>query len=326
MVHALKFLDHKEIADKLSTAPQYFKTVETELRLVQESEIGTMLVTYISKNQTIERETEKKIERGHVVARNSVALDPKKSIYNEWLIPISELVNLYNIRDLTILSHRFSKHMKTSRIRAIPITPEIIALFDEAKALETKKATHGEEEDIHILHIMPPWGTTMKAFKNDFLTSGGYSISALDMKPYEKIETQSEAQAVLGYAYQHLKSHYRSSSDSESPCGSLASSTFESSASLHHRFASTDSVSSISSTTTLSSVYSSLSPQTRDSISQSSFYSAFESPVGPVGRRTGSGDFVNFRLDDFDALDVLDDTEKVPPLEDSQKNSNDCTT
>lgn len=323
MVHAVKFLELTEIAYKLSTAPEYIKTVQTELRLVQETEIGTVLVTYILKNQTIERETEKTIERGHVVARNSVALDPKKGIYNEWLVSIDALVKLYDIGNLNVLSHKFSKHMKIARIRAIPITFEIIAIFNEAKAVEIK-------DDVHILHIMPPWGTTMKAFKNDFLTTGGYSISENDMKLYKESQTQAEAkpdtQSVLGYAYQSLKSHhYKRNSDSESSSESLESPTFESPVSLHRRFASTDSVSSISSTTSLSSAVSSLSPVIRDSVSQSSFYSAFESPLRPHGPRTASTDFVNFQLDNFDALDELDDredAEDAPPVEDPGKNNN----
>lgn len=303
MIHALKFLELKEIAEQLSKASEFFKTVETELRLVRESEIGTMLITYVLKNQRIEQETVKKIEKGYVVARNTEPLDSKKGIYNEWLIPIDELAKLYNIYNLSILSDSFSKHMKTSRIRAIPITSEIIALFDKANALETKKATKSDEEDIYILHIMPRWGTVMKAFKNDVLTSDGYSISAHDMKAYKEIETQS---------------HYRSSSEPISPCGSPESSVFES-ASFDRRYGSTDSVCS---TTTLSSVYSSLSPQTRDSISQSGFYPTFESPIGPHGRHTGSTELVNFRLDDLEATSTLNDTEKVPPLEDPQKNTN----
>lgn len=219
MVLAIKFLEVKEIADKLSTAPQYVKTVETELRLVQESEIGKVLVTYILKNQTIEPETEKKIERGYVIARNSVALDPKKGIYNQWLIPIDDLVKTYEITNLNVLSYSFSKHMKIAQIRAIPITSEIIEIFNEAKAVEIKKVA---DKVIHILHIMPPWGTRMKAFKDDFLTTGGYSISENDMKLYKEsqmqAETKAETQVVLAYSTQNPKSPYGS--------GSLKSFTF----------------------------------------------------------------------------------------------------
>jgi hypothetical protein len=305
MVLALNFLDLKEIADKLSTAPQYFKTVETELRLVQETEIGTVLVTYILKNHTIERETEKKIERGYVVARNSVALDPKKGIYNEWLIAIDELVKIYDIKNVHVLSHNFSKHMKIAQIRAIPITSEIIAIFNEAKAVEIK-------DDVPILHIMPPWGTEMKAFKNDFLTTGGYSISENDMKLYK--ESQTTTQSALCYSYQSPKSHCRSSSDSASTYGNLEPSTFESLSSsplYHHRVLSTDSVSSVTSVSSTSSPI----MRGRRSTSQSTFYSCFESPTGPNSLTKTSTEFSSFRLDDFNN----DKDKDITPVDEQKK-------
>lgn len=71
------------------------------------------------------------------------------------------------------LGHEFTLHKKKATVKAIMLTPEVMNIL----------GVQG-----HILDIPVSWSDKpMQAQIGDYLTTGGYSISAHDMSAYEKI-------------------------------------------------------------------------------------------------------------------------------------------
>lgn len=319
MVMPVAFLTFDAVQSELEVAPKYRKMEETQLRLIRTDEISKKFVSYIlDENQTIQRETKNTMTTTKVVARNPIALDHVKDIYNEWLIEMDEVVENYGRDTLEALTYTFSNHTKIKPIKAIPITPAIMTLFKKAGAVD----------DNNLIHIMTPWGRKMKAQENDFLTEGGYSISKHDMKAYipyreDPPSTSASSPASMSFLYnlKAQKPQSLTSTDAESTTHNLYSTVtspayVESPTCLHRRLSSSDSVSTSTSALSISSS-STFSPLTRGSISQSSFYSAFESPP-PTNRHIDSIDFASFRLDN-------DDDQALSPVDDQKRNSNNFT-
>lgn len=173
----IKYLDNAVVAQQIANAPQYEKSALTALRVPRTDEIGQPLNTYVRSDTTSEGgltnmrlEASNVVEADKIVARNpdSVGLLDGQQVYNEWLIDRKTAIKNYGQEVIDGLGQTFTTHKRAGTIQAVQITPETL------RAL-------GVEGD--TLEIAVDWSPEpMQAKVGDWLTNGGYSVSASDFR------------------------------------------------------------------------------------------------------------------------------------------------
>lgn len=181
---AVEYLKNKKVQNELKTnAGTYQKKEETMLRLPNVDEINSRFATLVKDSSSptgIRQESVKNIESHEVIARNPqpIGYDAEgKELYNEWLVPSETIRKNYGEDTLrhVMASEGFTSHRKQAKILAMPLTTQLIEELTEGMSKDT-------------LHIKVDWSDEpMVAKVGDYITSGGYSISAHDMLAYEKI-------------------------------------------------------------------------------------------------------------------------------------------
>jgi len=179
----MNYLDNLLIRHRFKFAPIYQKKTQTWLRKPQKSELGVIIETYVrdeSSNSGIRVESVNTITVDKLIARNNevLAVDAQtgENIYNQWTLTKSVAIQNYG-RDAIdgLSSEDFSPHKKIATLKAIELTPDVLkdlGLVDQ-----------------DALPITVSWSDEpMMAKVGDYLTDGGYSISAHDMKDYEEID------------------------------------------------------------------------------------------------------------------------------------------
>lgn len=176
--YMIEYLQNEEVKAMIEQGGTYQKSAKTGLRNPQISELGNTFNTYVLKDGALRVESTNTVTEDTVVARNPGVIGQMdgKDVYNEWLVPKATAIKNYGEHVVSNLKDDFTYHRKQATIKAIPLTEDVM-----------KKL--GVEGD--ILNIKVSWSPEpMVAHVGDFLTDGGYSVSAHDMKnTYEKVET-----------------------------------------------------------------------------------------------------------------------------------------
>lgn len=165
----MKYLENANVAATIAGAPKYQKSEKTGLRNPVAEEMFRPFTTYVKDGDGVRAESKNTVTGNDVIGRNPdpIGTGPNGPIYNEWLIPRDVAVKNYGAEAIESLTGEFSNHRKSSLIRATKLTQ---ATLDEL----------GVSGD--ILEITVDWSPEpMKAKLGDYLTDGGYSISAHDM-------------------------------------------------------------------------------------------------------------------------------------------------
>lgn len=134
-----------------------------------------MITTYVKNGDSVRIESTSTVSATCVIARNLEILGQVngKDVCNEWPISLATAVKNYGQDVIDALGHEFTLHKKKATVKAIMLTPEVMNIL----------GVQG-----HILDIPVSWSDKpMQAQIGDYLTTGGYSISAHDMSAYEKI-------------------------------------------------------------------------------------------------------------------------------------------
>lgn len=171
----IEYLQNTQIVSLINNAPEFQKAERTGFRLPQVGELGQEFITYVKDCDTVRKESS-----DVVIARNPTLLgkdNSGKDIYNEWLVPKATVVKIYGQEVLDVLGTDFTQHKKKAIIKAVLLTKEV---FDLA-------GIEGETFPIKVSLSPEP----MIAKLGDYITSGGYSISAHDIKGYEMISAQN---------------------------------------------------------------------------------------------------------------------------------------
>lgn len=164
-----------QIEHMLSVAQEYQKKERTALRKPETHEIGQMIITYVKNGDSVRIESTSTVSATCVIARNLEILGQVngKDVCNEWPISLATAVKNYGQDVIDALGHEFTLHKKKATVKAIILTPEVMNIL----------GVQG-----HTLDIPVSWSDKpMQAQIGDYLTTGGYSISAHDMSAYEKI-------------------------------------------------------------------------------------------------------------------------------------------
>lgn len=170
----MKYLQNKTIKILLDNAPNYRKKSITLLRLPTEDEIGEQFITYVADDKDIRIESKSIITKNKIIARNPNAIGyvNQEEIYNEWPIDKDTVIKNYGKNVLDQLTFEFQPFQKISTIKAIKLTRKIL----------------NELGLNDILEIDVDWSEEpMIAKIGDYITDQNYSISATDMKDYEKV-------------------------------------------------------------------------------------------------------------------------------------------
>lgn len=182
---SVKYLENPVIAMILATEGKiYGKKEKTGLRLPRPEEIGKELTTYVKDGASYRVESVNIVTADTVIACNPTVLGKTpegKDIVNQWCVPKETAVKNYGEEVVGNLKGYVTFHPKKAQINAIIITSEI---------LEELGVPEGETLKIKVSWSDQP----MEAKLGDFLTTGGYSISAHDMKDYEIINRHQNQQ------------------------------------------------------------------------------------------------------------------------------------
>jgi hypothetical protein len=172
-MQSISYLENTQVLQAVEAGLVYQKTALTGLRLPAPQEIGTTLITYVSQDGQLRKESESVISNDVVIARNNQVIgqnEQGQDVYNEWPIPKVTAVKNYGEQVVSQLGSDFTYHRKQATVRAIQLTGEVLSWM----------GVQGDK-----LAIKVSWSTEpMIAHIGDYLTSGGYSISAHDMKDY----------------------------------------------------------------------------------------------------------------------------------------------
>lgn len=167
----IDYLQNEEIKILINDAPSYQKSALTGLRKIK-------FTTYVKSGNGVRIESEPFLP-GVVIARNPGVIgydNNGNEIYNEWPITVEVASKNYGSTIVENLTEEISYHKKQAIIKAIELTPYIMEIL----------GVKGDTLDIKVSWILEP----MKAKLGDFLTDGGYSISAHDMQStYEPVMT-----------------------------------------------------------------------------------------------------------------------------------------
>lgn len=173
---SIRYLDNQHIQQLFTQAQEFRKSATTGLRLPKSEEIGQEFPTYVKDGDTVRQESLNIIKEDTIIARNPYVIGQQngQDIYNEWGVQTATIVKNYGQDVVDQLTQEFEFYKKKAVVKAIPLTQEIFELF----------AVQEQEFPIHVDWSPEP----MLAKVGDYLTSGGYSISAHDMTGYELIE------------------------------------------------------------------------------------------------------------------------------------------
>lgn len=167
----MRYLENAAVMAMLEVAPSFQKKDVTLLRLPTAAELGSTLVTYVKDGDSVRVEAEAVLTADVVIARNHALL--ADGVYNEWAIPVATVVKNYGQPVLDSLTEAFAPFKKKALVKAIALDDELMSMLNI---------------DGDILEIDVSWSDKpMQAKVGDYLTSGGYSISANDMKGYEQV-------------------------------------------------------------------------------------------------------------------------------------------
>lgn len=173
-ITSIEYLNNSLVYNRFKDASLYQKKALTLLRFPSPSEIGTTLITYVKDLEagSVRVESSVVISEGQVLARNPDSIGEEKGnlVYNEWVISPEVIVKNYGQDVLDSLTDIFQPFRKSALLKAILLTPEIMADLN----------VEGD-----YLPIKVNWSNTpMMAKIGDYLTSEGYSIAADNMCDY----------------------------------------------------------------------------------------------------------------------------------------------
>lgn len=173
----VRYLENEKIKALIDASPSYRKSAETLLRLPQSAEKGTTLETFVKDGSSVRKESSTKISDGHVIARNKEPIgcnEMNQAIFNEWPVSFETIIKNYGEDAFNSLTTEFKPYKKFASVKAIELDQEMVANLGF---------------DGNSISIEVDWSEDpMVAKIGDYLTSGGYSISAHDMKSYEAIQ------------------------------------------------------------------------------------------------------------------------------------------
>lgn len=172
----IEYLKNQQVAELLNAASEYQKKEKTGLRLPLAEEIGSEKATFVKDGEAYRQESSAVILSTHIIARNAEVIGVKDGveIHNEWPISKETAIKNYGQEVVDVLvGESFSYHPKKAKLKAFEIDDAVMNLL----------STDGESIFIKVEWSKDP----MIAKKGDYLTDGGYSISAHDMKSYELV-------------------------------------------------------------------------------------------------------------------------------------------
>lgn len=169
----MKYLDNKIIKSIIDNSDSYVKKEKTLLRKPNPWEIGTTIITYVKDGDNIRIESSSPVNQDSIIAKNPNQFfdSAGKIFYNIWPINIEVVKKNYGeIED--DLTFEFQPFQKIKSLKAVQIDDNIISILGCNDKIE----------------IDVSWSDKpMIAIKGDYLTDGGYSISAENMKDYEEL-------------------------------------------------------------------------------------------------------------------------------------------
>lgn len=164
----IEYLQNEEVKTLIDNAPSYQKSALTDLKKIK-------FTTYVKDGNSVRIESTPFLP-GVVLARNPgvIGVLDGKEIYNEWPITIEVATKNYGQEVIDGLGEDFTSHKKKATIKAVELTQEVMDLL----------AVKGDTLPIKVSWSPDP----MLAKIGDFITDGGYSVSAHDMgKTYELV-------------------------------------------------------------------------------------------------------------------------------------------
>lgn len=163
----MKYLDNPTVAALVASAPAYQKTALTQLRLPTPAEHGSPLETWVKEGDGVRRESTNTIAPDSIIARNPGALFRDGApVYNEWIIARDIAIKHYGQEVVDGLGATFSEHRKQNLTRMLLIDEQVMDAL----------GVYGDRMAITVGWSDEP----MIAQRGDYLTCGGYSVSAHD--------------------------------------------------------------------------------------------------------------------------------------------------
>lgn len=168
----IEYLQNEQVKAMIDNSMEYQKSALTGLRKVK-------FTTYVKDGNGIRIESEPFLP-GVVIARNPGVIGELNGqpVYNEWPISIEVANKNYGQEVIDTLTEEFTEHKKKATIKAIELTQEVMDLL----------GVKGDTLPIKVSWSPDP----MLAKIGDFITNGGYSVSAHDMKTTYEPVTQSK--------------------------------------------------------------------------------------------------------------------------------------
>ena len=161
---------------------KYQKNAVTELRVPNETEIGSALTTFVKDGDSLRIEATNVIKQFSIHARNPDVIghdEHGNNVYNEWLIDSDVAIKNYGLDAIKSLSDDFSPHKKSATLYAVKLDQNLI---------NSLQAGTGQTDPSQLM-IKVDWSDEpMVAKIGDYITSGGYSISAHDMGAYSVVD------------------------------------------------------------------------------------------------------------------------------------------
>ena len=163
----MKYLENSTISALIASAPAYQKTALTLLRLPIPAELGSALETWVKDGEGVRRESINTISPDSIIARNPGAFFREGTpVYNEWIIARDIAIKHYGQNVVDGLGATFSEHRKQNLTRMLLIDEQVMDAL----------GVHGDRMEITVDWSDEP----MIAQRGDYLTCGGYSVSAHD--------------------------------------------------------------------------------------------------------------------------------------------------
>lgn len=165
---SIKYLENSQVASLIQQGKTYQKSALTGLKKLK-------FQTFVKDGDSVRMESECFLP-GCVIARNPGVIGTDKQgndIYNEWPISIETAVKNYGQEVVDSLTDDFTYHKKKATLQAIELTQEILNIL----------GVQGDTLEISVSWSDQP----MLAKIGDYLSSGGYSVSAHDMQGYELV-------------------------------------------------------------------------------------------------------------------------------------------
>lgn len=176
-MNSVNILENPLSAGAIATGQEYQKKAVTYLRLPFVEEIGTTLITYVKDVETgsVRKEGETVIYPGAVICRNpDPIITDTGPVYNEWVQDAATVAKNYGQEVFNSLTLIFAPFRKAATIKAVPLTEDLAE-------------TLGCTEDFLPISVSWSQEPMMAKVGEDYLTSGGYSISGKDMRGYTEV-------------------------------------------------------------------------------------------------------------------------------------------